>query len=187
MQSTKVRQPRLLCVRISVSITKVGFAGTFLATRSQCVDRSHWLSRVTHCTRRMTRKIVHYMHRIPMSFGWQKGLFGISCVCKKRLWVHVPFRVVLGRLRWLSSCCNIISVTALFYKASDLCRLATATSFIVTMFKLYVQNDFRYTREFTYVLWSYYHVYPHTWLLLLIRVNSVMFVGKHMWLWIRGK
>jgi len=66
-------------------------------------------------------------------------------LCIKKA-VHVKFRVVSGRLRWLSSCCNFISVTALFHKASDLCTLAIATSFIVTMFTTHVQNDFRYTR-----------------------------------------
>jgi len=40
MHSTKVQQPRLWFAKVSVSITKVGFVGTFLTTLSQCVDRS---------------------------------------------------------------------------------------------------------------------------------------------------
>lgn len=60
-----------------------------------------------------------------------------------QLCVHVTFRVVSGRLQWLS---NLISVTTPFYNVLDVCRLTTATSFIFAMFTTYTHDNFRYTR-----------------------------------------
>jgi len=143
MQSTKVQQPRLWFAWVSVSITKVGFVGTFFTTRSQCVVRSQSSVALlpVHVWRGKT-----FITRIdyPCLLDDEKVNL-VSAVCRKKPWVHVMFRVVSGRLRWLSSC-NFISAIAQFYKATDLCRPATATSFIVTMFIMYVQNDFRYMR-----------------------------------------
>lgn len=171
MQSTKVQQPWLWFARVSVSITK-----------SVCGHLT-WLSHVTHCTQCLMRKNVHYMHRLPMPFGWQKRLIRYRlCVKNAVSTCHVACRyrqvAVAQLLFWF------YFGDSLFYKASDLCRLATATSFIVNMFTTYVQYDLHEMRlvwhEFTCVLWSYYHVYPHTWLLLHKRLNLVMFVDEHM-------
>jgi len=121
MQSTKVQQPWLWFARVSVSITK-----------SVCGHLT-WLSHVTHCTQCLMRKNVHYMHRLPMSFGWQKRLIWYRlCVKKAVSTCHVAcsYRqvAVAQLLFWF------YFGDSLFYEASDLCRLATATSFIVNMF-----------------------------------------------------
>ena len=110
---------RLWFAGISVSITKVGFVDTILYNTITMrgpvsVAQSRYSLYNVLCGEKMFITCIEY----PCLLDDRKVNLA-SPASKKQAVNTCSFRVFSGRLRWLSGCCNFISMTALFYNESD--------------------------------------------------------------------